>query len=48
VRFEIAHPDAPALRATLAGLFADPRVVIIDGPPAMRATIATPHGVRHL
>lgn len=47
IRLEVAHPDAPALRAALAGL-SDPRVVILDGPPALRATLATPHGERVL
>lgn len=48
-RLEIAHPEAAALRAALAPLFADPRVVVVEGPAkAMRATIDTPHGVRVL
>lgn len=47
LRFEIAHPEATALRAALDG-FADPRVLITEGAPAMRAEFATPHGVRHL
>ena len=46
---EIAHPEAPALRAALAGRLSDPRVQIVDGPSkAMRATFATPHGARLL
>jgi len=48
-QLEIAHPEAPALRAALAGLFSDPRVVIVEGPAkAMRATFTTPHGPRVL
>ncbi|MFC2966679.1 VOC family protein [Acidimangrovimonas pyrenivorans] len=48
-RFEIAHPQAEALRAALAPLIADPRVVVLDGPEkALRAEIETPHGVRSL
>ncbi len=44
---EIAHPQASALRLALAGLMADPRVTLIDGPQkAMRARFATPHGPR--
>jgi hypothetical protein len=47
LRFEIAHPEAAALRAAL-GVFADPRLVICDGPLAMRAEFSTPHGPRSL
>jgi hypothetical protein len=48
-RFEIAHPEATALRAALAPLFTDPRVVIVDGPAkAMRATFQTAAGIRVL
>lgn len=48
-QLEIAHPEAPALRAALAGLFSDPRIVIVEGPAkAMRATFTTPHGPRVL
>lgn len=48
-RFEIAHPQAAALRAALSGRLADPRLVIVPGPAkAMRATLATPHGTRVL
>jgi hypothetical protein len=47
-RFEIAHPDALALRAALHTRLNDPRVVFTPGPQAMRATFATPHGDRHL
>ena len=48
-RLEIAHPQAAALRAALAPLFDDGRVVITEGPAkAMRATFDTPAGVRVL
>lgn len=48
-RLQIAHPQAAALRAALAGLLTDPRVVIVDGPQkALQATIATPDGLRIL
>lgn len=48
-RLEIAHPRAAGLRAALAPLFADPRVVIVDGPAkALRATFTTPAGTRVL
>lgn len=48
-RLEIAHPEAPALRAALAGRLGDVRVVIEAGPiPALRATITTPEGPRTL
>ena len=48
-RLEIAHPQAQALRAALAGRLTDARLVIVDGPAkAMRATITTPHGTRTL
>ena len=48
-RLEIAHPQAQALRATLAGRLNDPRVVITDGPAlALHATIDTPSGKRLL
>ena len=49
LRLEIAHPEAPALRAVLAPLIDDPRVVITSGPAkAMQATFDTPHGRRAL
>lgn len=48
-RLEIAHPQADALRAALAGLFHDPRVVVVPGPvKALRASFDTPHGARRL
>ena len=46
-RLIVAHPEAAALRAALAGL-ADSRLAIEPGPPALRAEIDTPHGLRHL
>lgn len=46
---EVALPQAQDLRAALAGRFADPRVVIVDGPAkAMRASFDTPQGRRVL
>ncbi len=48
-RFEIAHPEAEALRAALAPLIAEARVAVVPGPrPEMRAEIETPHGIRLL
>lgn len=48
-RLEIAHPAASSLRAALAPVFQDPRVVVMAGPAkAMRATFTTPHGDRTL
>jgi Glyoxalase-like domain len=48
VRLDIAHPQADALNAALAHRFRDDRVVIAEGPLAMQATFATPHGIRVL
>lgn len=48
IRFEIVHPQGDALTAALAGRLADDRVVVMTGPRAMRATFATPNGVRVL
>ena len=45
---EISHPEAEALRAVLAGRFADSRVQVSPGPLALRAVFETPHGVRVL
>ena len=48
-RLEVAHPQAAALNAALAGIFDDARVVIVPGAvKAMRATFITPHGLRVL
>jgi hypothetical protein len=48
-RLEITHPDGAALAAALAARMQDPRVIVGAGPaPALRATIATPHGPRVL
>jgi hypothetical protein len=44
---DVAHPEAGALRAALAGL-TDPRVSIVSGPPALNARIDTPAGPRVL
>lgn len=44
-RLEITHPDAKALRASLAGRLDDPRVVILDGASSgLRASLDTPKG----
>lgn len=48
VALEIAHPDAPGLRAALAPLVDDPRLSIRSGATAMHATFATPAGERRL
>lgn len=45
-RLEVAHPEAGAIRAALG--LRDPRVIFVEGPPARRATFATPHGQRVL
>ncbi len=46
VRLEVAHPEAHALRAALG--LDDPRLILSEGPRALRATIRTPHGERVL
>lgn len=46
VRLEIAHPEAEALRGALP--VSDPRIVVVPGAKALRATITTPHGKRVL
>jgi hypothetical protein len=46
VRLEIAHPGADDLRVALP--LDDPRVVLVPGAMALRATITTPGGVRIL
>lgn len=46
-RLEVFHPQAAALRQALAGL-ADPRLAVVEGPPALRAVIDTPDGPRSL
>lgn len=49
IRYEIAHPQADDLRATLKPLFTDLRVDIVQGAEkAMRATFSTPSGTRFL
>lgn len=45
-RLEVAHPDPKALRAALP--VRDPRIEIVSGPKALRATFQTPHGTRVL
>ncbi|GAB4285086.1 MAG: VOC family protein [Roseovarius sp.] len=47
-RLVIAHPQAAALAARLAGLLDDRRVVFAPGAPALRAEIDTPRGLRVL
>lgn len=47
-RLEIAHPQADALSSALASRLADPRIIVTPGAPALRATLATPQGERHL
>ncbi|MCV2866485.1 VOC family protein [Defluviimonas sp. WL0075] len=46
VRLEVAHPEAEALDAALP--FRDPRVVLVSGTRALRASFSTPHGQRSL
>lgn len=45
-RLEVVHPEADRLRRVVR--LADPRVVFVPGPKALRATILTPHGARSL
>ena len=46
---EVIHPQAEALKASLDGMFTDPRVCFSQGDVASyRAQIRTPHGVREL
>jgi len=45
---EISHPEADVLRVALNGRLADRRLVISQGPLALRARFATPYGERHL
>ena len=48
-RLEIAHPQAPALRAALDGRLDDPRIRIVEGPAvALHAVIDTADGPRTL
>jgi hypothetical protein len=47
-RLDIVTPKADTLNATLAHILADRRVVITNGPPALRASFATPQGTRVL
>lgn len=48
MRLEIAHPEAAALQAALAGRLSDPRVIIVTGDLALRATLSSPSGTRVL
>jgi len=49
LRFEVAHPEAAALKAAMAGNLTDTRVFISQGDVvAYRAEIETPHGIRVL
>lgn len=45
---EVQHPDAPALRDALTPLFDPLPVTLYEGPFALRAEIATKHGIRAL
>ncbi|MGB3177350.1 MAG: VOC family protein [Albidovulum sp.] len=45
-RLEISHPESDSLRRLLP--LSDPRVSIVTGDKEIRATIATPHGLRVL
>lgn len=48
-RFEIAHPQAQALREALRGRLNEPRLIITEAPvKALRASFDTPHGPRVL
>lgn len=44
----LTHPQADALRASLAHLIADPRLTFGAGAPGLSASFSTPAGVRHL
>jgi len=46
--FEIAHPQAAALKAALAGRLDDPRLSVREGPLHLSARFATPNGLRQL
>ncbi len=47
-RLTVRHPEARALRAALARVLEDPRVVVEPGRPALQAEFDTPHGPRLL
>lgn len=47
-RLVISHPEAAALQAALDRVINDPRLKTEQGPPALMAEIATPHGKRVL
>lgn len=46
-RLVVTHPEAAALRTVLAEI-SDPHITFEAGPPALRAEIVTPHGLRVL
>jgi hypothetical protein len=49
VQLDLVHPDPAALSAALAPLVDDPRIVVAGGAaPGLRATVATPAGLRVL
>ncbi|MFT4121262.1 VOC family protein [Bradyrhizobium sp.] len=49
VEFEIRHPDAATIRASLEGFLDDPRIrYCVDPRPSFRAVITTPRGDRQL
>lgn len=49
IRLEIAHPEAAALTAALAGRMDDHRLAVVPGSaPALRAEFQTPSGRRNL
>jgi hypothetical protein len=47
-RLVVSHPEAQALRATLAAAFSDARVVFETGPAGLMAEMDTPLGLRRL
>jgi hypothetical protein len=47
-KLSLRHPHGNALREQLASLLPDKRVLIEEGPAAMRADFDTPHGARFL
>lgn len=48
IRFEVSHPEAPALQAPLSGRIDEPRLSIGQGPVGMRALFSTPTGEKWL
>jgi hypothetical protein len=47
-RLTLCHPNAADLRAALARILSDPRLVVEPGAPDMQAEFDTPHGPRRL